>query len=250
MRVSLEILDLILGFLIPHRETLIACSKDQVLFPIVKRHLYYHVIVHFGSNNRRADTNYAFKPDRLSKLLSEDPRILNYVKILQVQFKGDPLLCMRTFKLELDKFAKTLVKFPVLECIIITSPGDSDWCFLSEAFQDALENRLSLPTVMEVHFLHFADEILPDLNCKNNLALSGYFSTPGQFRSLQQFLPLDPFYRLKPYPLHRWAKSHIKELRSLRCVAPVGGGLAELLEVCSGTLNELDIDFENASRKF
>jgi hypothetical protein len=133
--------------------------------------------------------------------------------------------------------------FPLLECIILMSPRDSDWCFLSEVFRDALENRLSLPTVMEVHFAH---EIILDFNCKNNLELSGYLgaSTPGQFRSLQQFIPLDPMFRLKPFPLHRWAKSHIKELRSLRCVAPVAGRFSEWLGVCSGTLNELDIEIE------
>ena len=243
MRVSLEILDLIFGFLIPHREALVACSKDQVLFPIVKRHLFYHVIVHLGSRYEKADSMYAFEPDRLSNLLSEDPRILNHIRILQIRFQGNPLLCIRTLKMELDTFAETLIKFPVLECIILTSPRNSDWCFLSEAFRDALENCLSLPTVMEVHF---ANEIVLDLNCKNNLVLSGYLgaSTPGQFRSLQQFIPLDPITRLKPDPLHCWAKSHVKELRSLRCVAPVAGGLSELLGVCSGTLNKLDIEIE------
>ena len=243
MRVSVEILDLIFGFLIPHREALIACSKDQVLSPIVKRHLFYHVIVHLGSRYEKADSMYAFEPDCLSNLLSEDPRILNHIRILQIRFQDDPLLCMRKIKLELDTFAETLIKFPVLECMILTSRRNSDWCFLSEAFRDALENRLSLPTAMEVHF---ASEIVLDLNCKNDLVLSGYLgaSAPGQFQSLQQFIPLDPITRLKPYPLHYWAKSHIKELRSLRCVAPLAGGLSELLEVCSGTLNILDIGFE------
>jgi hypothetical protein len=43
--------------------------------------------------------------------------------------------------------------------------------------------------------VHFAKEIVLDLNFKNNLVLSGYLgaSTPGQFRSVQQFIPLDPY---------------------------------------------------------
>lgn len=79
MQVSVEILDLIFGFLIPHRKALIACSKDQVLSPFVKRHLFYHIIVHLGARYKKADSMYAFEPDRLSNLLSEDPRILNHI---------------------------------------------------------------------------------------------------------------------------------------------------------------------------
>ena len=76
-----------------------------MLFLIVKRHLYYH-IVRFGI--RGSDFGHVL--DRFSKLVSETPRILYYVRTL---FS----LIWKQF----DEFANNLLTFPILECIMITT---------------------------------------------------------------------------------------------------------------------------------
>ncbi len=160
IQLSVEILDHIFSFLVSHRETLITCSKDRVLSPIVERHLYYHVIVHFG-HETTDDSNYAFKPDCLSKLISKNPRILYYVRILQirVEFKDCPRRKHPYMKL-LDEFANTLLMFPVLECIILTYSMDYDMEF-PDVFQAALVDRLSCPTVKELHLEGLGGQRIP-----------------------------------------------------------------------------------------
>jgi len=189
MRLSVEILDLIFSFLVSHRESLIACSKEPVLSPIVGRHLYYHVIVRIGK--RLTNSNCAFEPEHLSKLVSENPRILNYVRILQIE--SDFSFPQRKYTLQrLHEFAKTLLMFPLLECIMLTSENRV-WHW-SDAFRAALEDRLNLPTVKEIHFVGGKDFPFSLLDaCKHvkNLSLSGRFtkgrfcdSTPSQLKSL------------------------------------------------------------------
>ena len=78
MQLSVEILEHIFSFLISHRETLVACSKDPILSPIVERYLYHHVVVQLiGTSD--------FEPGHLSKLISENPRILYHVRILEIR---------------------------------------------------------------------------------------------------------------------------------------------------------------------
>jgi hypothetical protein len=240
MQLSVEILDQVFSFLVPHRETLIACSKDPVLSPIIERHLYHHVIVHFGK--RRSDTDYAFEPDDLSKLVSENPRILCYVQILEIQVENRLL----------DGFADTLLRFPVLECVVITSPNYDSWCNWSDVFRAALEDRLRLPTVKEVHLRGIARipiSLFDNLKSVKYLSLTG-FSTVDRFHASASTLPQLESLRLSTQldstaSLMAWVKLHIKELRSLKCVF-FKEQLSELLGVCSDTLNNLDVDFEHS----
>jgi hypothetical protein len=240
MRLSVEILDHIFSFLVPHRKTLIACSKDSLLSPIVERHLYYHVIVHFGK--RSSDADYAFEPDDLSRLVCENPRILCYVRILEIQVEGSR---------HLDGFADTLPRFSVLECVVLTPTNHNNWCDWSYVFRAALEDRLSLPTVKEVHFRGFATipiSLFDNLKNVKNLSLSGssdvdrYRSSASTLLQLES-LRLSTQFNPQGSSLLAWIKLHIKELRSLKCVFYLGQ-LSELLGGCSGTLNNLDIDFE------
>jgi len=70
----------------------------------------------------------ALKPDCLSNLISENPNILNYVRILQIQVDLDQ---MRTedqaIMTQLDEFAETLLMFPFLESIILTTSKKRVW---------------------------------------------------------------------------------------------------------------------------
>jgi hypothetical protein len=238
MQLSVEILDHIFGFLVSHRETLIACSKDPVLSPIIERHLYYHLNVHFGK--RRSDADDAFQPDDLSKLVSENPRILCYVRILEIQVVSPRLL---------DRFADTLLKFPALECVVLNPTYEHNWCEWSDVFRAALEDRLSLPTVKEVHIQGFTIlpiSLLDSLKNVKNLSLPGSsfverFHASGS--TLPQLESLRLTTRFSSTTLLPWIKLQIKELRSLKCEFYMGQ-LSELLRVCSGTLNTFDVGFE------
>jgi hypothetical protein len=79
MKLSVEILDHIFSF-VESQRALIACSADPVLSPIAERHRYYNTTVHFGEG--WSDCNLI--PGWLSQLVSENSRILNYVRILEI----------------------------------------------------------------------------------------------------------------------------------------------------------------------
>ena len=261
MHLSEEILDHIFSFLVSHRETLIACSKDPVLSSIVKRHLHYHLIVNIGNHNRETASNYALKPDHLAKLISEDPRILYSVRVLQIQLELDRTSCQfwmpgapAVIAKHLDGFASLLLMFPVLERIMLTGTSEDCPWYWPDAFRTALEDRLSLPTIKEVHIegvKDFSFSLLDNCNNLKNLSLFGPFvrmdhhsvSTLPRLQSLS----LSNTFFIDP-PFMAWIKSHINELRSLKCSVELQSGqrpLSTLLEVCSQTLNKLDVSLGN-----
>jgi hypothetical protein len=239
MQLSFEILDHIFSFLVSHRETLLACSIDPVLSQIVERHLYYHIIIDVG--NERPSSKYAFEPGRLSELVSKNPRILYYIRILQIQIRFE--YCVE------DSVADLLLKLPVLECIIVNCDGhyDGDDWYWSDEFRAALEDRLSLPTVKELH-IEGCDLIPFSLIAKSKnikkVTLSGvcevegqiYASTLPQLQSLRLLTPL-----ICPLVMD-WVKRHVNELRSLVYVLPDWEDLSGLLEACSGTLTRWDVN--------
>jgi hypothetical protein len=150
----------------------------------------------------------------------------------------------------LDEFAQTLLVLPVLECVMLVSKGNGYEWYWSEAFQAALEDRLKLPTVKEIHLEcghDFPLSILDNLNCKNikNLTLAedvlveGLFCDPvlPRLKSLTLSIPF-----IASSSLLTWVKLHIKQLQSLECAMSSIELLPELLEACSGTLKTLELD--------
>ena len=245
MQLPVEILDHIFGFLrVSHQETLLTCSKDPVLSLVVKKHLYYHIIVDTDDTiDSESRANYIFDPDCLLKLVSEDPRILHQVRILQIQVGFTPL----------DKFSSTLLMFPVLECIRLIAPNGL--FTLYGLFRDALKDRLGLPTVREVHITgcpRFPFSILGNGKNIESLSLSGYFNNAIPFSEFYTSSP--PLPQLKtlrlftPY-IHPWIKFHVNRLRSLKCCLSSGEDLSKLLRVCSETLKTLDLDIIHSQCK-
>jgi len=213
-----------------------------VLFPIIERQIYYHTTVHFSTAWR--DCN--FEQDRLTKLVSENPRILNYVRILEIHVvlehtgENDHIIVE-----QLEEFAETLLLFPSLECIILSTPKIRFWEW-PDNFRAALEDRLKLPTVKEVHFV--GNQGLPFSligNCKNieNILLEGVFE-PSDEEEEEDLTPL----QLKSLTLSDISHSldaeqlHIKKLKSLKCSESSVEMLSSLLGECAETLNKLDID--------
>ena len=239
MRFSVEVLDHIFSFLVSHHGTLLACSRDPVLSPIIERQLFYHTIVGFATGC----LDCTFEPHRLSKMVSESPHIHNFVRILEIKVEPDQHGYQDlTIQEQLDDFAETLLLFPSLECIMLTTPKGRMWEW-PDIFRAALEDRLGLPTVKEVHLVgsqEFPFSLIG--NCKNieNLLLAGSFEEPEETDSA----PL----QLKSLILSDISRSlsaddlHIKKLQSLKCAETSVDALSELLGVCSGTLKKLDID--------
>jgi len=244
----LEILDHIFSFLVPHRETLIACSKDPVLSPIVEKYLYHHLIINIGDQKTPP---HSLTPDQLSKLVLENPRILYHVRILQIQFGIEHLWAEGTEAVmaqHLDEFANLLLMFPVLECIMLISLNDSRWD-LPDAFRAALEDRLNLPTITEAHIEDvkgFSLSLFDNCASLKKLTLVGSFrrcDTTSAQPQLQS-LTVDIGLASMPPLYMAWIKLHIKELQSLKCeIASVRQErpLPEFLGVCSQTLTKLDI---------
>jgi len=252
MQLSVEILDHVFSYLVSHRETLIACSKDPVLFPIVERHLYYHVIVNIGPVPADREPDYAFEPKRLSELVSKRPHIKHYVRILQIQVNEFEQLDLDgTWTYFLDEAAKHLLRFPNLECIMLTISEHTvhDWP-LSPAFRSALK-ELSLP-VKEIRITGSQNfPISTFYNCKNikHLTLSGIFEdglVGDSAFPLLKSLALDAYLSSST---RTWVKLHINELQSLKCASSSTQMLPELLGVCSETLKGLEIDFRNSPCK-
>jgi hypothetical protein len=258
MKLSVETLDHIFGFLtLSQQDTLIACSNIPTLAPIVERHLYHHIIVQI---NGTPNSNYALEPDHLSKLVSEMPRIVNHVRILQIQLE----ILGRHWSLAprplsdhadvFDKFAKTLLMFPLLECIMLTTPERPGW-YWSPDFRAAIEDRLNLPTLQELHLVGSEDFPFSLLNnCKKikNLSLSGTFPDEGQVcaSTLPQLRSLTLSSDSVSSSLLSWLELHSTELTSLKCTLSHVEVMSRLLGVCSGTLIELDIDVANSQCRF
>ena len=240
MQLPFDIVDYIFSLLVSDRKTLIACSKDPVLFPFVERHIHDHIIVQFGIKTT-TDTDdalrLAFGPENLVKLVSENPHIVYYVRILQIQVdSGHP------DEMD-DSFANTLLKFPGLECIMLAASKARGWDVL-DSFRAALEDRLNLPTVKEVHLRGDRTPLSLLNNSKNitNLSLSG-FSIENQLcaSTLPQLHSLRLLTRDVSPLLLAWIKCHIQELRSFKCALRNGQDILGLLELCSGTLEKLDL---------
>lgn len=244
MKFSDDILDHIFSFLRSQKETLVVCSKVLALSRIVERHLFYHTIVQIN----RSD--YVFEENNFSDLVSEKPHILNYVRILEIQFVTK-YLRHRSPSDFADKFPKTLLMFPLLECIMLKTPGQYLQWYWSADFQAALENRLNLPTMKEVHFMgteHFPYSLFNHSKNIKHLSLSGSFPTEGEFyaSTLPQLESLTLSTTSISSSFLAWLKLHSNELRSLKCSLSFIETMAELLGVCSGTLNKFHIDVANS----
>jgi len=257
MRLSVEILDHIFSFLLSHREFLIACSKDPLLSPIIERHLYYHVTVHIRHPDSLANSKgRVLEPERVSQLVSENPRILNYVRILEIEPDFSSGRHRQSILRRLDKFANTLLMFPLLECIMLTSRKfeRAIW-YWSDAFQTALRDRLNLPTIKEIRFIgskKFPFSFLDACKHVKNLSLSGSFDAGGRFcnSTLPRLKSLTLSAERISSSLLTWLKSHMNELQSLKCAFFSVEALPELLGVCSQTLTKLEVDLTNSGGKF
>ena len=142
MQLSVEVVDHIFSFLVSDHRTLIACSEDPALFPMVERDFYHQITVSIPCGKTYGD----IEPDCLFKLVSENPRILTYVRILEIHTN---IYYNPSSSKSFDDFAKTLLLFPKLECIILLATEDL-WHW-PNVFQATLKEHLNVPTVKKLH---------------------------------------------------------------------------------------------------
>jgi hypothetical protein len=145
MELSVELVDLIFSFLVLDRPTLFTCSRIPALSQIVERYLYHSITVSFCQTAWSDPTN-STNPTILSRFISENPRILPYVRVLHVEVifmhRQD-----QDIEQDLNNFAQTLFLFPVLECIKLTTSNTRSIFSWPDVFSAALDDRLSLPTL-------------------------------------------------------------------------------------------------------
>jgi hypothetical protein len=156
-----------------------------------------------------------------------------------------------TAKRSYEEIALILPIFPALECIMLTTYYYISWQkTLPQSLKTAVEGCLRLPTLQEVH-IGTLDFPLSLLNTHANI---NYFSLSGSPQmpdcTDDHCLPLTSLKvegidgRYSAF-FSTWAKSHIIKLHSLRCDYSREKMILELLENCSGTLNNLDLTLKS-----
>jgi hypothetical protein len=173
MKLSVELMDLIFSFLVMDRETLSACSEIPALSRIIERYLYHFLTVYFQPGTNPSN------PRVLSRFIFENPHIPQYVRVLRIQvlFQRDDEDDDLDIKQDLDTFAKTLLLFPFLERIKLTALNER-LCSWPDVFRAALEDRLSLPTLKELHIVgnqDFPCSLIDNRENIESLLVSGDF---------------------------------------------------------------------------
>ena len=266
MKLSVELVDLIFSFLVSHCGTLLTCSDIPELSQIVERHLYHYITVHFQSHSL-CDSFYTSESTIpiLVSLISENPRILHHVRVLRIRVILDhhydfELERDLDVKQDLDNFAKTLLLFPALKCIELETSKKRPFSW-PDVFRAALEDRLSLPILKELHIVGNQDFPCSLIDNRENIedlvvsARGGFLdaepqvcvSTEATFPQLKSLALLSLPYRQSFLPS---IIPHAHRLRSFKCASSAVKLLPEFLGICSKTLNKLDIDFLHSECKF
>jgi len=237
-----DTIDYIFSFLKYDSKSLLACSEAHPSFaPVVERHLYCYIIISSSSKFRSAH-GYCLQPSHLSKVLFDTPRIANHVRVLQIAFGED-------YDDSSDDEENALEKdewiFPALETFLFTSVNSFSWQEIPQDFKSLVEGFLLLPTL---HSLHIDGQQFPLSIPDNNpnidcLSLSGSHEIPHGPDDADAYLQLKSLIikDCVDASFWNWAKRRIFKLQSLQCDYSNENMFLEALEICSGTLNDLDL---------
>ena len=244
-----DILHYIFSFLKADPESLIACSNTHPSFsPIAEKYLYYHITIQTSLAYRAPGSGYCLEPSQLLELLSESLQIANHVRVLQLTFEHDS---SHSTMVKYDEMAQILPLFRLVKCIMLRSHSIS-WWMLPQTLKTAVENCCLLPTTQEIHIgrsLTFPLSLLtknPHVTCLSFLAYPEMADQPDriypplQLKSLRLTWTHHTFYDY----ICTWTKPHITTLRSLQCQYSSQKMVLEFLDVCSGTLNNLDLELQ------
>ena len=158
-----EIFTEIFSFLASEARVLVACSQAHPAFAqLVEPTLYAHVIVHdHDTSNDEDEHHLSFKSYQLATLLSDNPRILNYLHSLQVDLS----------QVHSDGVMKDIIAILgrlKLERIRLTHTYFDYWHLLPIAFRTAFVACISTPFMKEISIDHIS-----------NTSLSSFADCPG-----------------------------------------------------------------------
>ena len=243
MELPFDVLDYIFGLLRSDPQSLVECSKAHPGFSrILNRHLFYHIVIRLDDRSISTLHGYNLFVFDVIELVSETPQLVDNVRILQIELNTP-----RFNGSHLEEFASILPTFSALQFIILGSRRHIVWQDTPPpSFRTALEGCFQLPTLQKVYVcnLAFPLSLLGTNPNVNFLILSGLPQIPASSNDPFPQLKSLSFDRIHGPPLRsfsNWAKRHITNLQSLKC--DYEEVVSELLEACSDTLENLDIDF-------
>jgi len=237
MNLPFDILDHIFSFLITHPASLVACSEAHPVFSrMVEKYQYYCLTIDLESTC-----------GHLTKLLSDKPRIRNYVRVLRIEPVYRYISITTT---QFERVAAILPLFSALECIVLSIACMMTWeSDLPQVFRKALEGCLCLPTLRELHIDHYFNDFpVSMLDSHANIDCFSLCGTPKVSKVADTTYPqlkslsITGFYENENHiSFGAWAKPRITRLQSLKYDYSSDHTLLELLEICSDTLSTLDI---------
>ena len=245
-----DILHYIFSFLKGNPESLIVCSNTHPSFsPIAEKYLYYHITIQTSLDYRVFRSGgYHLVPSQLLALLSDSPQIANHVRVLQLAFvELDSNQVMDKY----EQIARILPLFSLVKCIMLGSFYSISWQkALPQILRMAVENCFLLPTMREIQIGAFLTFPISLLIKHAHITCLSFFAKPQMPDQPDDIYPPLQLKSLKIAGLHdeycdsisTWTKPHITTLRSLQCEYLSEQMIIEFLDVCSGTLNNLDLE--------
>jgi hypothetical protein len=246
-----DILDYIFS-LISDSGSLVACSKAHPSFStIAEKHLYFHIIIPTSTDIvLEGPGPYFLEPSHLVKLISETPQIVNHVRVLHIAFSGQARSAEMS---SYEEIALILPMFPALEFIALTTLYAFSWQdALPQILKTAVEDCLRLPTLRLVHVgdLQFPLSMLNSnahidfFSLSQSLQMPDFPDDTDSHLQLKSLVVEDIETKYRP-SFSTWAKRHIVNLQCLSCDYSDDQTVLELLQVCSGTLNNLELKIQS-----
>ena len=244
MLLSPEVVSHIFSFLEADISDLKRCSQAHPLLSrLAERHLYRRTTVDITSGGDVDITG-------LSKQLSENPHIRNYVRILTIKF--EPSLPAPTTMMETA--SSILSSLPCLNAVTLagsTPFAQKPWYEFHKSFLSVFVDILHQPDVREVHLEGLSGFPLSVFDtCQNIKTLS--LCNCGTFTKSDLTTPCPALESLSirlsdDSTLFSWAIDRISHLTCLK-FRPQGdefSAFPKVLEACSTSLTSLELDTHN-----
>jgi hypothetical protein len=241
MHLSPEVVDHILSFLQTDISALKSCSQ---VYPLLsgpaERYLYYRIIVDVKADG---DEDIA----ELSRQLSENPRLRNYVRILAINISKDLVSEMTTM---MEATTSILSALPLVNkvSLVSTPKYNTAWDQIHKNFHSVFVDILQQSSVQDVHLedlTGFPMSIFDTCPGIKTLSLcdcrtftrSNSSSTCPPLESLSIRGSDDP-------TIFLWAINHVDRLTSLvlRPDLEEFSAYSALLEACSSSVTRLELD--------
>jgi len=242
------------GLLQSDTAALKACAKGHpFLSKLAERYLYVNVAVHNGSYTAKADEN-ALEFREITKLLSDNPYIANYVRTLAFCITRDASLFRPQDLVEVSSVLPMFLGLTKVALRAVGTRGSSNsWPTLPETFRQAFLDCIHMKEALLEHVWSF--QLTHLNNCKtvtlSQLQLPQHIDSNVSTARLKS-LSIEN-YDWDTFSIGGWVQT--LSLHSLRLSLPSESAkldalhIPEFLTVCPNTLINLEFDFKN-KRKY